>query len=153
MTQLTANMLAYISVIWLPLRVLTNYTQLSLQLHVSLSKSLISVNGRCFFNNSGNAPAIIAKGGFSGLFPDSSINAYSFVNASSSKDTILWCDVRLTKDGVGICLPDLKLDNCTDITYYYPNRRRTYWVNGVKTVGWFSVDYNFTDLAQVSCKY
>ncbi|KAG6504472.1 hypothetical protein ZIOFF_036805 [Zingiber officinale] len=97
---------------------------------------------------SGNAPAIIAKGGFSGLFPDSSINAYSFVNASSSKDTILWCDVRLTKDGVGICLPDLKLDNCTDITYYYPNRRRTYWVNGVKTVGWFSVDYNFTDLAQ-----
>ncbi|XP_042394593.1 glycerophosphodiester phosphodiesterase GDPDL4-like [Zingiber officinale] len=99
---------------------------------------------------SGNAPAIIAKGGFSGLFPDSSINAYSFVNASSSKDTILWCDVRLTKDGVGICLPDLKLDNCTDITYYYPNRRRTYWVNGVKTVGWFSVDYNFTDLAQVS---
>lgn len=124
-----------------------------LQLHVSLSKSLVSVNGRWLFNNSGNAPAIIAKGGFSGVFPDSSYYAYGFVSISSSNNTILWCDVRLTKDSVGICLPDLKLDNCTDIKDHYPGRKIIYPVNGVKTGGWFSVDYNFADLASVFCKY
>lgn len=87
------------------------------------------------------------------MFPDSSYNAYNFVSFSSSNDTILWCDVRLTKDGVGICLPDLKLDNCTDIKNYYPGRKRIYQVNGDRTGGWFSVDYDFADLALVSCKY
>ncbi|CAL9135982.1 unnamed protein product [Musa textilis] len=98
---------------------------------------------------SGNAPAIIAKGGFSGLFADSSDNAYKSVSLFSSSDTTLWCDVRLTKDGVGICLPDIILNNCTDIQYYYPQGQKSYMVNGVPTSGWFSVDYNKNELAQV----
>ncbi|CAL9107052.1 unnamed protein product [Musa acuminata var. zebrina] len=99
---------------------------------------------------SGNSPAIIAKGGFSGLFPDSSSYAYSFVSVSSAKGTTSWCDVRLTKDSVGICLPDIKLDNCTTIQYYFGNGKKTYVVNGVKTSGWFSVDYSISDLAPVT---
>ncbi|CAL5026941.1 unnamed protein product [Urochloa decumbens] len=99
---------------------------------------------------SGKAPTIVAKGGFSGLFPDSSEDAYGFVQIASSPDTILYCDVRLTKDEVGICLPDIKMDICTNIESIYPQGQKSYLVNGVPTSGWFSVDYNNTDLDQVS---
>ncbi|KAH7674156.1 Glycerophosphodiester phosphodiesterase protein [Dioscorea alata] len=98
---------------------------------------------------SGSAPLVVAKGGFSGIFPDSSKAAYGLALISSKADTILWCDVRLTKDGVGICLPDIKLDNCTDIAYAYPNGKNNYSINGVLTKGWFSVDYALKDLANV----
>ncbi|XP_006652401.1 glycerophosphodiester phosphodiesterase GDPDL4-like [Oryza brachyantha] len=100
----------------------------------------------------GNAPAIIAKGGFSGIFPDSSEFAYQFALIASSSDTILYCDVRLTKDGLGICLPDIKMDNCTNIPDFYQQGSKSYLVNGVSTAGWFSVDYNGTELGQVSLK-
>ncbi|RCV34072.1 hypothetical protein SETIT_7G133500v2 [Setaria italica] len=99
---------------------------------------------------SGKAPAIVAKGGFSGLFPDSSPDAYGFVQYSSSPDTVLYCDVRLTKDEVGLCLPDIKMDNCTNIADIYAQGQKSYLVNGVPTSGWFSVDYNNTELGQVS---
>ncbi|ONK68516.1 uncharacterized protein A4U43_C05F12650 [Asparagus officinalis] len=98
----------------------------------------------------GDAPVVVAKGGFSGLFPDSSLTAYTFALVASSPDTILWCDVQLTKDGIGVCLPNVKLDNCTDISGIYPQRNKVYLVNGVSTPGWFSVDFNSTELAPVS---
>ncbi|VAI46282.1 unnamed protein product [Triticum turgidum subsp. durum] len=97
---------------------------------------------------SGDAPAVIAKGGFSGLFPDSSDPAYLF--AASNQDSAQWCDVRLTKDGVGICLPDIKMDNCTTISDLFPKGKKTYRVNGVSMTGWFSVDYNSIDLTNVT---
>lgn len=101
---------------------------------------------------SGKAPAIIAKGGFSGLFPDSSEFAYQFAMIASSPDTILYCDVRLTKDGLGVCLPDIKMDNCTNIADFYADGKKSYLVNGESMTGWFSVDYNGTELSQVSLK-
>ncbi|CAD6263397.1 unnamed protein product [Miscanthus lutarioriparius] len=101
---------------------------------------------------SGKAPAIVAKGGFSGLFPDSSEYAYQFALVASSPDTILYCDVRLTKDEIGICLPDIKMDNCTNIPDFYAQGQKRYLVNGVPTSGWFSVDYNGTELGQVTLK-
>jgi hypothetical protein len=58
----------------------------------------------------------------------------------------MWCDVRLTKDGDGICLPSINMDNCTMIDNVFPEGKKTYNVNGVSTVGWFSVDYTSTDL-------
>lgn len=102
---------------------------------------------------SGGAPAVIAKGGFSGLFPDSSLIAYNFVSLVSSNDTTLWCNVQLTKDGIGVCLPDINLDNCTDIGSIFPQNKATYVVDGINTSGWFSVDFTLNDLSQVSCKY
>ncbi|KAL6899321.1 hypothetical protein ACP4OV_005979 [Aristida adscensionis] len=101
---------------------------------------------------SGKPPAIIAKGGFSGLFPDSSDLAYQFVAIASSPDTALSCDVRLTKDGAGICLPSIKMNNCTIIEDVFPQGKKTYNVNGVPTTGWFSVDYKSTDLQKVYLK-
>ncbi|XP_066321940.1 glycerophosphodiester phosphodiesterase GDPDL3-like isoform X3 [Miscanthus floridulus] len=101
---------------------------------------------------SGKAPVIVAKGGFSGLFPDSSFYAYQTLGTHSSPDTAVWCDVRLTKDGGGICLPSIDMDNCTVIANVFPQGKKTYNVNGVSTVGWFSVDYTSTDLLNVSLK-
>ncbi|XP_047181452.1 glycerophosphodiester phosphodiesterase GDPDL3-like [Vigna umbellata] len=98
----------------------------------------------------GSPPVVIARGGFSGIFPDSSSLAYNLALNTSNPDVILWCDVQLTKDGNGICFPDLKLDNATDISVVYQDKQKDYFVNGVSSRGWFSVDYNFKELANVS---
>ncbi|KAJ3677620.1 hypothetical protein LUZ60_003344 [Juncus effusus] len=99
---------------------------------------------------SGNKPAIIARGGFSGTFPDSSANAYSFAQIASSSDTILYCDLQLTKDSVAICLPSVILNNCTDIANIYPKGSTKYDINDVETTGWFSIDYTSKQLNQVA---
>ncbi|XP_070006184.1 glycerophosphodiester phosphodiesterase GDPDL3 isoform X1 [Nicotiana tabacum] len=100
----------------------------------------------------GDAPLVIALGGFSGLFPDSSYDAYMVAMETSLANVIAWCDVQLTKDGVGICLPDLKLDNASDIDVYFKNKETKYSVNGVPMQGWFSIDFNFKDLAPVTLR-
>ncbi|KAG6474602.1 hypothetical protein ZIOFF_068540 [Zingiber officinale] len=46
----------------------------------------------------------------------------------SSNDTTLWCNVQLTKDGIGVCLPNINLDNCTDIVSTYPRVRQHTWL-------------------------
>ncbi|KAL5548521.1 hypothetical protein UlMin_003752 [Ulmus minor] len=98
---------------------------------------------------SGVAPLVIARGGFSGLLPDSSAGAYALALATSLPNVVLWCDVQLTKDQVGICFPDLKLDNNSDVTSVFKNREKTYTVNGVSYKGWFSSDFTFKELANV----
>lgn len=102
----------------------------------------------------GDAPLVIARGGFSGLFPGFSSAAYSLALATSVPDVVLWCDVQLTKDGDGICFPDLVLNNNSDIQDVFAKKDKTYLVNGVSTSGWFTVDYTFSDLANVvgECK-
>ncbi|KAL0310969.1 UNVERIFIED_CONTAM: Glycerophosphodiester phosphodiesterase GDPDL3 [Sesamum angustifolium] len=84
---------------------------------------------------SGAAPLVIARGGFSGIFPDSSFYAYSLAVQTSLTNVHVWCDVQLTKDGAGICFPDIRLENSSDIDNVYKNRRNTYVVNGVSTQG------------------
>ncbi|XWS27786.1 hypothetical protein CRYUN_Cryun25bG0010200 [Craigia yunnanensis] len=97
----------------------------------------------------GNAPFVIARGGFSGMFADSSFGAYRLALLTGPPDVILWCDVQLTKDAAGICFPDLKLDNNSDIANIYKDKQKAYLVNGVSTKGWFSIDYTFKDLRNV----
>ncbi|KAH0897164.1 hypothetical protein HID58_046732, partial [Brassica napus] len=67
-----------------------------------------------------DAPLVIARGGFSGLFPDSSIDAYSF----AMPDKCSRCCSMLTKDGRGVCFPDLKLNNASNIGDLFPNRQK-----------------------------
>ena len=100
----------------------------------------------------GEEPLVIAKGGMSVLFPDSSDLAYSLTHSFSRPDTVLWCNVQLTKDGVGLCLPDIKMDNSTDITDIFPDGKNDYIVNDVPVSGWFALDYEYADLVNVSCK-
>ncbi|VVB07905.1 unnamed protein product [Arabis nemorensis] len=97
----------------------------------------------------GDAPLVIARGGFSGLLPDSSLDAYSFVSQTSVPNAVLWCDVQLTKDGTGICFPDLTMMNASNIQDAYPKRKNSYLVNGVPTQDWFTIDFTFKDLSSV----
>ncbi|CAL5402696.1 unnamed protein product [Camellia sinensis] len=96
-----------------------------------------------------NEPLVVARGGFSGLFPDSSGIAYQFAGLVSLPKVLFWCDVQLTKDGAGICLPNLMIGNGSDISTFYPNRTSTYSVNGVSMKGWFPVDFTLNELANV----
>ncbi|KAJ8754907.1 hypothetical protein K2173_015419 [Erythroxylum novogranatense] len=98
----------------------------------------------------GNRPAIIARGGFSGILPHSSDVAYRLAQLVSDPDVILYCDVQLTRDFAGICTSDLLLENSTDIGQIYKNRSSSYDVNGVRTKGYFPVDFTMSDLSQVT---
>ncbi|KAK9080688.1 hypothetical protein SSX86_000446 [Deinandra increscens subsp. villosa] len=97
----------------------------------------------------GDPPLVVARGGFSGLFPDSSISAYTFALITGVPDTILWCDVQLTRDNVGICLPNLNIENGTTISTVYDKGNKTYLVNGVPMSGWFPVDFSLDELHNV----
>lgn len=87
------------------------------------------------------------------MFPDSSQFAFGFALSATSTDTSLWCDVQLTKDGVGFCLRDLLMQNGTTISQVYPGGKQTYRINGVPKTGWFPVDYNMSLLINVFCEF
>ncbi|KAK1316660.1 putative glycerophosphoryl diester phosphodiesterase 3 [Acorus calamus] len=108
-----------------------------------------SSNGSTWQTLDGKSPIVIANGGFSGLFPSSGSYAYQIALTTSLPNVVLWCDVQLTKDGVGICVPNILLDNCTNIPYAYPKLQKTYIVNGVSMKGWFSKDFTMKELGQV----
>ncbi|XP_044464339.1 glycerophosphodiester phosphodiesterase GDPDL7-like [Mangifera indica] len=95
----------------------------------------------------GAEPLVVARGGFSGLFPESSDAANTFLKPpmSLSNVTVL-CNLQLTKDGVGICTTDIRLDNSTNIGMIYPNGQSTYAINGQDLKGWFSLDYKADQL-------
>ncbi|KAL7088019.1 hypothetical protein ACP275_13G104000 [Erythranthe tilingii] len=97
----------------------------------------------------GNPPLVIARGGFSGIFPDSSLYAYQFDVLTGLSNSLAWCDVYLTKDGSGICFPELRLENASNIGEVYGDKHNTYTVNGVSVEGWFALDFTLDDLAYV----
>ncbi|GER32420.1 SHV3-like 1 [Striga asiatica] len=101
---------------------------------------------------SGKPPLVIARGGFSGVFPDSSSYAYQLAVETGLPNLHVWCDLQLTKDGRGICLPDVRLENASDIDSVYSDRRNTYSVDGVPLEGWFSMDFTLNDLQPVNLK-
>ncbi|XP_021276265.1 glycerophosphodiester phosphodiesterase GDPDL7 isoform X2 [Herrania umbratica] len=90
---------------------------------------------------SGQPPLVIARGGLSGLFPESSSFANDMANQLKSTDVALFCNLQLTKDGIGICLSDIRLDNSTTIGMIFPKDSKTYNINGQQVKGWFAVDY------------
>ncbi|KAK8697197.1 hypothetical protein V6N13_113349 [Hibiscus sabdariffa] len=90
---------------------------------------------------SGGPPLVIARGGFSGLFPESSIYANDIVKQLNHTKMALSCNLQLTKDGIGICLSDIRLDSSTNIGTVFPNDLNTYNVNGQQVKGWFAVDF------------
>ncbi|GMH18991.1 hypothetical protein Nepgr_020832 [Nepenthes gracilis] len=94
----------------------------------------------------GQRPSVVARGGFSGLFPDSSEFAYKMAQSVSLKDVILYCDLQLSKDMVGFCQTEIQLDNSTTLPLAFPKGQRTYNINGKQVQGWFAVDYSFNDL-------
>lgn len=101
----------------------------------------------------GGQPEIIARGGFSGIFPESSAPANQMALDTSLSDTVLLCNLQLTQDGFGICLPDIRLDNTTTAPMVFPKGKKTYKVNGQDVHGWFALDYPIDQLlGSVNCK-
>ncbi|KAL3007029.1 hypothetical protein AAZX31_08G313100 [Glycine max] len=132
---------------WKPRAVPRAFSLLHLLFHSVLV--LVSAQGsnRTTWNTlTGSPPLVIARGGFSGIFPDSSEFAYNLAAVTSLKNLIVWCDVQLTIDGEGICIPNIKLENATNIDNVFQNRSKTYSVNGVQTSAYFAVDFTFEEL-------
>ncbi|XP_058725901.1 glycerophosphodiester phosphodiesterase GDPDL7-like [Vicia villosa] len=85
---------------------------------------------------SGNEPLVIARGGFTGLFPEGSSEAIGI----SKEISIFLCNVQFTKDAGAFCVTGGKLDNTTTIAMFDPNEK-TYNINGNDVRGHFMVDY------------
>ncbi|KAK8468519.1 hypothetical protein PHAVU_006G050600 [Phaseolus vulgaris] len=134
---------------WKPRSLLRSLFLLHLLLLLHSALPLVSAqvsNATTWDTLSGNPPLVIARGGFSGIFPDSSESAYIFGVTASLKNVIVWCDVQLTKDSQGICVPNVKLENATDIAQNNKYKSKSYQVNGVQTDGYFSADYTLKEL-------
>ncbi|PON51630.1 Glycerophosphoryl diester phosphodiesterase [Trema orientale] len=95
---------------------------------------------------SGEQPLVIARGGFSGLFPESSSFANQIAISTGLADVVVSCNLQLTKDGIGVCLPDVRIDNSTTISSIYPKGQKSYNVNGQDLRGWFTLDYTSDQL-------
>ncbi|XP_062160104.1 glycerophosphodiester phosphodiesterase GDPDL6 [Alnus glutinosa] len=119
---------------------------ISLLIHSTSGKHSAEAPSQKWLTLNGERPLVIARGGFSGLFPESSSSANQLAVSASLPDTVLFCNLKLTKDGVGICLTDIRLDNSTNIASTFPKGKKTYDVNGNKVHGWFASDYTIDQL-------
>ncbi|RLM78398.1 glycerophosphodiester phosphodiesterase GDPDL7-like [Panicum miliaceum] len=97
---------------------------------------------------SGRPPQVVARGGFSGLFPDSSQFAYQFALSTSLPDVVLFCDLQFSSDSMGMCKTGLTLDNSTTVSEIFPKMAKTYKVHGEDVHGWFSLDFTADQLIQ-----
>ncbi|AQK69186.1 Glycerophosphodiester phosphodiesterase GDPDL3 [Zea mays] len=97
---------------------------------------------------SGGPPLVIARGGFSGVFPDSSQFAYQFALTASLPDVVLLCDLQFSSDHIGFCKTGLTLDNSTTVSERFPKMERTYKLLGEDVHGWFSLDFTAEQLVQ-----
>ncbi|CAI0542476.1 unnamed protein product [Linum tenue] len=95
----------------------------------------------------GEQPKVVAHGGFSGLYPQSTPTANAI--AALYPKLILLCNLQITMDKVGICVANLDLSEGTSIAVEYPNKTKTYKVNGKDVTGYFSVDYAMNQLNNV----
>ncbi|KAF2305156.1 hypothetical protein GH714_002647 [Hevea brasiliensis] len=104
------------------------------------------------FSN-GQPPSVIARGGFSGLAPESSLMALQFAKDFGAPGLVFLCNLQLTKDGVGLCQENVNLETTTNIDIVNPNEAKTYNVNGKDVKGWFSVDFTIDDLKKIDANY
>ncbi|XP_049382620.1 glycerophosphodiester phosphodiesterase GDPDL6-like isoform X1 [Solanum stenotomum] len=88
----------------------------------------------------GDEPFVVANGGFSGLYPPQTELAYSQSIIFGKGGTVLLCDLHMSRDGHGFCLSQLNLQNTTNAADAFPNRKKTYIVNGKELQGWFALD-------------
>ncbi|XP_034699612.1 glycerophosphodiester phosphodiesterase GDPDL7-like [Vitis riparia] len=111
-----------------------------------LSTSAQKTSSQTWQTLNGDEPVVIARGGFSGLFPESSQFAHQIALSTSLSNVILYCNLQLTKDSVGICQTDIRLDNSTNIAAVFPKSQKTYTINGENVQGWFALDYTSDQL-------
>jgi len=98
----------------------------------------------------GLPPLVIARGGFSGLFPESSRFAYEFAMTASLPGVVLQCDLQLSSDGVGFCRSGLTIEKSTLISEMFPKRDKTYKLGLEEIHGWFALDFTSDELKNVT---
>ncbi|CAM8983962.1 unnamed protein product [Rhodiola kirilowii] len=96
----------------------------------------------------GSEPLVIARGGYSGVFPEASQYANDFASGNSLALSALYCNLQLTKDGIGFCLSGLRLENATNIAQVFPQGKKTYDVYGQSLTGWFALDFTSDQVFQ-----
>jgi len=99
---------------------------------------------------SGRPPVVIANGGLSGILPSQTLVAYNLAVNDSFADTVMFCDLQLTKDRKGLCRTDLRLENSTNIEDVFGKRTNSYVVNGKTVSGHFSIDYDARQLVDLN---
>ncbi|KAL9445553.1 hypothetical protein AB3S75_018533 [Citrus x aurantiifolia] len=97
----------------------------------------------------GSEPVVIARGGSSGVFPESSSLAYIMAKSNCLSNAIMLCNLQFSKDGLGVCLSDVRLNNITTINGAFKDQQTTKNINGNNVRGWFSVDYTLEQLGQL----
>lgn len=103
--------------------------------------------------HAGQRPVVIARGGYSGVFLESSDMANSMAVSMSLDDVIIYCSLQMSKDGQGYCLSNLNLANTTNIANILPDAQKSYVVDGQPMQGYFAVDYTADQLYNVSRTY
>ena len=93
-------------------------------------------------------PLVIANGGSSGILPGQTDAAYADAANSTAFPVAFLCDLQLTKDNLGICRTGWNLSQSTNLTNILTNTTTmsTYVIEGVPQTGYFSVDFNLTQL-------
>lgn len=99
--------------------------------------------------HAGSEPVVIARGGSSGVFPESSSLAYIMAKSNCLSNAIMLCNLQFSKDGLGVCLSDVRLNNITTINGAFKDQQTTKNINGNNVRGWFSVDYTLEQLGQL----
>ncbi|KAK4348180.1 hypothetical protein RND71_034519 [Anisodus tanguticus] len=94
----------------------------------------------------GDEPVVVANGGFSGLYPPQSELAFSQAIVFGKGGIVLLCDLHVSRDGQGFCLSQLNLHNTTNASDAFPNRKKTYIVNGKELQGWFALDFTSNEM-------
>ncbi|KAH6817397.1 SHV3-like 5 [Perilla frutescens var. frutescens] len=89
----------------------------------------------------GGQPEVVARGGYSGFFPDSSQPAYDFSLDSGILGTILYCNLHFSKDNDGFCVAQMNLQNATAIEEFDPKGAKKYDLYGQEIHGYFGLDY------------
>lgn len=97
---------------------------------------------------------IIANGGSSGIYPGQTDPAYFDAVNSTKFPMAFLCDLQLTKDNFGVCRTGWNLSVSTNLTNILTNASApsTYVIQGVPQTGYFSVDFNLTQLNQTTGK-
>ncbi|KAL3675257.1 hypothetical protein R1sor_025205 [Riccia sorocarpa] len=99
---------------------------------------------------SGNPPLVIANGGTSGLYPDQTFPAYADALNYSLPGVAFSCDLQLVNTTTGfqqgICRTGLDLSLSTNVNFIFPERNRTYIIDGMNVTGWFAPDFTSDEI-------
>ncbi|CAI0427420.1 unnamed protein product [Linum tenue] len=116
-----------------------------LLIHASSSANGADEKEAPWLTLNGKAPAVVAREGFSGQFPEDTGMAFQM---RTYDGMLLLCSVQLTMDNGAVCQPDVEISKSTNVQALHPNMTKTYNVNGKNVSGYFTIDYTMNDLVE-----